>query len=108
MRQPLRRQIYLPFGILAVASTVGIAAVTATVSVRTRQSSVIRRLDRVVETLRTSQFPFTPAVIEQMHGLSDAQFIVRDSEGAVTATTLQSVPTTLGPGRLSKNEVVDR
>ena len=66
MRQPLRRQLYLPFGILAVTATVAIAAVTATVSARSRQSAVIRRLDRVVQTLRTSQFPFTPAVVAQL------------------------------------------
>jgi signal transduction histidine kinase len=107
MRQPLRRQIFLPFGVLAVAATVGISAVTATVSVRSRQADALDRLNRVVETLRTSTFPFTPAVLAQMHGLSAADFLVRDEHGAVTATTLNPVPTELGSGRLSANQVID-
>lgn len=108
MRQPLHRQIFLPFGILAVAVTIGAATVTATVNARSRQADAIERLDRVVETLRTTQFPFTPAVLAQMHGLSDAQFVVRDPQGAVTATTLDPVPTELGHDRFSANETVDR
>jgi len=108
MRQPLRRQIFLPFGILVVSATVTVAVVTAAVSARSRQADAILRLERVVETLRASQFPFTSAVLAQMHGLSDAQFVVRAPDGAVSATTLNPVPTELGTGRLSANEVVDR
>ncbi|QDT53562.1 Sensor protein ZraS [Caulifigura coniformis] len=108
MRQPLRRQLFLPFGILVVGATVAVAVVTAAVSARTRQADAIQRLERVVETLRASQFPFTPAVLAQMHGLSDAQFVVREPDGSVRATTLDPVPTELGSGRFSANEVVDR
>ncbi len=108
MRQPLRRQIFLPFGVLAVASTIGVAAVSATMNARSRQADVLERLERVVETLRTSQFPFTPAVLAQMKGLSDAQFVVRDDDGAVTATTLGEPPTRLGQDRFSFIDNVDR
>ena len=108
MRQPLRRQIFLPFGILAVAATVGVAIVTAAVNARSRQAEALQRLRRVVETLRTSQFPSTPTVLAQMHGLSDAEFIVRDPAGLVTATTLDPPSADFGVGRLSLNEAVDQ
>jgi signal transduction histidine kinase len=108
MRQPLRRQIFLPFGLLAVAATIGVSAMSATLSARARQADALQRLNRVVETLRASQFPFTEAVLSQIRGLSSAEFVVRDPRGEVTATTLEPVPTELGSGRLSTNEIVDR
>jgi signal transduction histidine kinase len=108
MRQPLRRQIFLPFGLLAVAATIGVSAVTAAVNVHARQAEAIQRLDRVAETLRSSQFPFTEAVLAQIRGLSAAEFVVRDPDGKVTAGTLRPLPTELGTGRLSTNEIVDR
>ncbi|HVJ67181.1 MAG TPA: ATP-binding protein [Caulifigura sp.] len=108
MRQPLRRQIFLPFGILAVAATVGVAMVTATVNARSRQAEALQRLRRVVETLRSSQFPFTQAVLTQMHGLSDAEFVVRDWADVLTATTLDPVPATFESQRFSSGEGIDR
>jgi signal transduction histidine kinase len=108
MRQPLRRQIFLPFGLLAVAATITVSAVTALVSAHSQRAETIRRLEQVVETLRASQFPFTEGVLAQIRGLSAAEFVVRDPEGKVTAATLSPVPTELGSGRLSTNEIVDR
>jgi signal transduction histidine kinase len=92
MRLPLRLQIFLPFGLLSVIAVVAITAGSAVVAARLRQAESLSRLRSVVETLRTSQFPATSTVLEQMHGLSSAEFIVRDADGRVLVATLDPPP----------------
>lgn len=105
MRLPLRLQIFVPFGLLSVVAVFAISVGSAIVAARTRQAESLARLKSVVETLRTAQFPVTPAVLDQMHGLSSADFVVRDAAGRATVTTLDLPPdATFAPG----GEVLDR
>jgi signal transduction histidine kinase len=90
MRFPLRAQLFLPFGALSVAAVSIVAVTTALVAARDRQRESLERLESVIETLRTAQFPFTSTVLEQMHGLSGAEFVIENSTGEVTASTLNT------------------
>ncbi len=108
MRQPLSRQIFLPFAYLVVAVTVGVSAITAMLGARGRQAEALERLTRVVETLQTSQFPFTEPVLKQMNGLSGAEFVVRDASGVIGASTLSGVPADWGEAPFSKNDAMAR
>ena len=90
MRWPIRNQIFLPFAAL-LAITVSLIAVTSSylAAKRYRETQNLQ-LARVLDTLGSADFPYTDSVLQKMLGLSGAEFIVHDSSGTVTATTLES------------------
>jgi signal transduction histidine kinase len=92
MRYPLRLQIFVPFGLLSAFAVAFITATAAWFAVQAREREALSRLQDVVETLRATQFPFTSTVLKQMHGLSSAEFVIRDADHRVTASTLDNLP----------------
>lgn len=92
MRWPIRNQILFPFtGVLlaAVAVTSVSAAVLAS---RRTEREIVRQLNRVIETLSPSSFPWSANVLDMMHGLSGADFIVYDGGPGVTTLAAASLP----------------
>lgn len=88
MRWPLRNQILMPFALLQ-ALAIGVISLSASWIAADRvERESIARLDRVAKTLSGSRFPVRASVLEQMKGLSGADFIASSDSGTVIATTL--------------------
>src|SRR5262245_49349734 len=87
---PIRRQILIPFaGLLVVAmTTVTIAA--AWLATAGSERETVQQLQRVADTLSAAHFPVTGKVLEQMKGLSGADFVALDDGGQTIASTLPS------------------
>ncbi|HEY1066457.1 MAG TPA: HAMP domain-containing sensor histidine kinase, partial [Pirellulales bacterium] len=88
MRQPIRRQLLLPFlsvVVAAMATTSGLNAYRNSAWTRTQQE---QQLDRLSETFLHARFPLNRTVLETMHGLSGAQFVLLDADGRTRAATL--------------------
>ena len=106
MRWSIRNQILIPFAALQ-GIAVGVISVSAAwAAVARAERDAIARLDQVVVTLSSSSFPVRGAVLEQMKGLSGADFIASGAIDSVTASTLPeavaraviAVPRTVSPG----------
>jgi signal transduction histidine kinase len=88
MRWPIRNQILMPFALLQ-GLAIGVISISAAWNAANRvERESIARLNQVVETLSGSRFPVRSPVLEQMKGLSGADFIAAHSAGTITATTL--------------------
>ena len=88
MRWPIRNQILVPFAILQ-ALAVGVISLSASwIAADRAVSESIARLDQVVATLSSSKFPVHRSVLEQMKGLSGADFVASSDVGTITASTL--------------------
>ena len=88
MRWPLRNQILMPFALLQ-ALAIGVISLSASWIAADRvERESIARLDQVAKTLSGSRFPVRASVLEQLKGLSGADFIASGDTGTITATTL--------------------
>ncbi|PQO26822.1 sensor histidine kinase [Blastopirellula marina] len=87
MRWPLRIQLLLPFAAVLLAIMVVVTLVTAQISVANAKSRIESRLRDVAAVLQSATFPLSDAVLEQMKGLSGAQYAVTQ-EGALIRSTL--------------------
>lgn len=116
MRWPIRNQILMPFALLQ-ALAIGVISLSASWIAADRvERESIARLDQVLGTLSASRFPVRSPVLEQMKGLSGADFIASDNSGTITATTLSEAmareimrsPTTIAPvsGKLGEFQPV--
>jgi signal transduction histidine kinase len=106
MLWPIRNQILLPFAVLQSVA-IGIISLSASwIAADRAERDSIARLNQVVETLSASRFPVRGPVLEQMKGLSGADFIASNDVGAITASTLPDTiahkviesPQALSPG----------
>lgn len=87
MRWPLRIQLLLPFAAVLLAIMVVVTLVTAQLSVSSAKSRIESRLRDVAAVLQSATFPLSDAVLEQMKGLSGAQYAVTQN-GALIRSTL--------------------
>lgn len=88
MRWPIRNQILLPFAILQGIAIAVISLSASWIAADRAERDTIARLNQIVATLSSSRFPVQAAVLEQMKGLSGADFIASTGSGDITATTL--------------------
>ena len=88
MRWPIRNQILLPFALLQGLAIAVISLSASWIAADRAERESIARLDQVAGTLSASRFPVTGPVLEQMKGLSGADFIAASDSGKITATTL--------------------
>ena len=112
MRWPIRNQILVPFALLQGLAIMIISFSASWTAAQRAERESISRLDQVVRTLSESRFPVQSSVLEQMKGLSGADFIASDARGRLTASTLPEVQalailltprtTVSHPGRLSE------
>ncbi len=116
MRWPIRNQILVPFALLQ-ALAVGVISLSASwIAADRAERESIARLDQVVATLSASKFPVHRSVLDQMKGLSGADFVASSDAGTITATTLPegmaqqmiSAPQTIssGAGKLGEFQPV--
>ncbi len=88
MRWPIRNQILLPFALLQGLAIAVISLSASWIAADRAERESIARLNQVVGTLSVSKFPVQGNVLEQMKGLSGADFIAASGSGEITATTL--------------------
>lgn len=90
MRWPIRNQILLPFVGIQILTLSVISVTFACMSVKEAERETLERLSRVLTTLDGASFPLTQSVLDQLHLLSGAHFVVVDNLGESMASTLQA------------------
>jgi signal transduction histidine kinase len=87
MRWPLRLQIMLPMSLVMLVLLAGVSVLNAYLSVQRTKSQIQQQLSDVARTLTDSSFPLTDAVLVRMKGLSGADFLLADRQGAAIAAS---------------------
>lgn len=77
-----------------LVTLVAASMLTAYLQARQQEVEIASQLDALCDTLRRSNFPLTNHVLEQMRGLSGAEFLLADESGPRLATS--GVATLLG------------
>ena len=93
---PIRYQILMPFAGMMLAAVVSVSLLNAWWAATRSQRQIEEQLRGVARTLLTSTFPLTQNVLEQMHGLSGAEFLLADASGHPLVTsglTGENLPT---------------
>jgi len=90
MRWPIRNQILVPFTLIQIAAVLLVAVSSAYLAARQVEAEIHARLDNVMTTLETGTYPLTQTVLDQLHQLSGAQFILTDNDGRVRNSTLDA------------------
>jgi signal transduction histidine kinase len=88
MRWPIHLQLLIPMVAVVLLATLLATAITAywiALRVRSQQSKDLRR---VVETMGKSDFPKTRQVLDQISGLSGAEFVLLTPDGSLRDSTL--------------------
>lgn len=93
MSGSIRNQILIPFACLQGVAIAVISALAAMSAVERAERDTIARLNQVVATLSTASFPVRGNVLEQMKGLSGAEFIAIRGSREIVATTLSDEQT---------------
>ena len=90
MRWPIRLQLLLTTILIAITAIVLACAFSAYLAVSAAGRSKARELVRIEKTLSQAQasFPLTENVLEQMSGLSGAEFVLLDDERRVVHATI--------------------
>ena len=91
MRFPIRSQILLPTSIVMVAAVLGSFAVSVWLAQRSARSRIQERIDDVTLILEQATFPLTDRVLQQMAGLTGADFVLVDETGRVTGASESSL-----------------
>ena len=87
MRLPIRFQILLPTSIVMVAVVLGSFTVSLWIAQRSAKTRIQQRIDDVTQILEQTTFPLTDPVLQQMSGLTGADFVLVDEAGGVTGTS---------------------
>jgi len=82
MRWSLRNQIMLPMIGVMLGAIVGVSALNAYLSGRRVKQQIEHQLQEVTSTLSKSNFPLTEAILQQMRGLTGAEFVSVVDTGA--------------------------
>jgi len=85
MRLSIRYQLLVPLLTLLVG-VAGLSTWAAFASAGRARQQVEKQMQEVARTLNESAFPLEPSVLEQMKGLSGAEYLVIDARGRRTAT----------------------
>src|SRR5579863_988793 len=87
MRWPIRYQILLPFATAMVFGLLSVSLLSAYLAARRAERQIDEQVRSLGRTLQEASFPMTDAVLEQMHGLSGAAFVLTDAAGKVRASS---------------------
>lgn len=95
MRWPLRYQILVPMIGVVVITSLGASSLTAYLAARRVRVETERQLRELGRTIDEGAFPLTDRVLDQLQGLSGAEFVVSDLSGQplVPATWEGPIPT---------------
>lgn len=92
MRWPLRSQILLPMASVMLATVVAVGSVDVWLAGVRTQRQIETQLREIGRTLAGASFPLTDSVLQQMRGLSGAEFVVVNGSGTVVASSLEGTP----------------
>ncbi len=96
VRFPIRYQLMLPFSVVALASLLAVGAFHARLATEQTKSRIENQLQGVVRVLEESSFPLTDAVLRQIGGLANAEFVLADHRqrtiAASNSTVAQDLP----------------
>ncbi|MBL8814425.1 MAG: HAMP domain-containing histidine kinase [Planctomyces sp.] len=87
-RNSLHFQLLWPFAVIQTLAVIGLTASGAWLSIRQSEQESLNRLNAVVGSLQTASFPLHSSVLEQMKGLSGAEFITLSSDYQLIAATM--------------------
>lgn len=90
MRWPIRYQILLPFATALVLALVCVSLFSALLAARRAEQQIDEQLRDLGRTILQARFPLTDAVLEQMHGLTGAEFVLADDSSRVLARSSQA------------------
>ncbi len=90
MRWPLRNQIMVPMIGVMLPALVGVSALNAYLSGHKVKQQIERQLQGVTSTLSESNFPLTSGVLQQMRGLTGAEFVLADDSGQLLASIAEA------------------
>lgn len=88
MRWPIRLQFLLAMLLIVIAAIVLASAASALWAVSAAGQSKAEELSRVQRTLAQASFPLTESVLDQMAGLSGAEFVLLDADRRVIHGTI--------------------
>lgn len=80
VRLSIRYQLFIPLALL-LAGLVGICGWTAYASAEQARQRIALQIEGISQTLRDGQYPLNPHVLEQMKGLSGADFVLVERDG---------------------------
>ncbi len=107
MRWSLRYQILLPMIAVMLITLVGVSLLNAYLSAQKAKSQIHSQLRDVAETISRSSFPLTDSVLQQIRGLSGAEFVVTSQSGQViTSSNQMIIPPVDSPISQSGKELV--
>jgi signal transduction histidine kinase len=95
VRLGIRYRLLVPLGLLLVG-VVGASLWSARVAARRAEERVAGQVRDVARTLSEGTYPLTPPVVEQVKGLSGAEFLVVHPDGS-RFTTFQQSPVEIPP-----------
>ena len=104
MRWSIRYQILVPLFLLLLG-LVGVCAWTAQDSARSARQRIVNQVSGVIRTLSEAQFPLNDHVLEQMKGLSGAEYLLIEPSGERVSTfknetaDVAKLPTPLAPAQ---------
>lgn len=85
---PIRYQWLVPSAIILLIAVAVTSVSSAWLAAKRNTTTTLEQLNRVIDTLVHSRFPFSQNVLEQMRGLSGAEFAAFDSAGELLASTI--------------------
>lgn len=106
MRQPIHQQIILPMVGIMLVTLAGVSLVDAWLAGRQTQARILQQVKMIAETLAESSFPLTDRVLQQMHGLSGASFVVATADGRVQASNYSRVGAAQALAELARSPAV--
>jgi len=79
----------LLFAGLIIVTVLGLTALHAWFTAERVSDEIGRKVDQVARTLSSSTFPWSPAILDQMSGLSGAHFAVVDADEGILASSAE-------------------
>jgi len=92
MKWPLKFQVMVPMATAMLGVVVALSALHAYFAARQSVQQISSRLQDVTRTLTTASYPLTDRVLEQMQGLSGADFVLVDKADRLLATSRRAIP----------------
>lgn len=87
MRWPLRYQILIPFTAVLIVAIAAVSIISSVLAAKRARAQIETQLRNIATTLAESSFQLTDAVLQQMHGLSGADFAFVDEDDRVVAAS---------------------
>src|SRR5437867_12416430 len=81
---PIRNQILVPFTAVLLVAVAVTSVSSAVLASRRAEQAIVGQLNRMIETLSPSSFPWSRNVLDMMRGLSGAEFVVYDGRPALS------------------------